>query len=64
MLGSFQQAFKVGDLKRKLLFTLFMLLVFRFGAHIPVPGINPRQWRNIEANYLGFFFDINFFGGI
>lgn len=40
MLNSFQQALKIGDLRTKLLFTLLMLLVFRIGAHIPIPGIN------------------------
>ncbi|MGI6413633.1 MAG: preprotein translocase subunit SecY [Syntrophomonadaceae bacterium] len=58
MLGSFQQAFKVGDLKRKLLFTLFMLLVFRFGAHIPVPGITPEAVEELLRGQLFGFFDI------
>jgi preprotein translocase subunit SecY len=40
MLESMQKAFKIGDLRTKLLFTLMMLLVFRLGAHIPVPNIN------------------------
>lgn len=47
MLGSLQQAFKVGDLRQKLLFTLFMILVFRIGAHIPVPGINPEALEQL-----------------
>jgi len=33
-------AFKIPDLRRKLLFTLSMLVAFRFIAHIPVPGAN------------------------
>ncbi len=32
---------KYGDLKKRLLFLLGALLVFRIGAHIPVPGIDP-----------------------
>ena len=32
---------KYGDLKRRLLFLLGALVVFRIGAHIPVPGIDP-----------------------
>ena len=32
---------KMGDLKRRLLFLLGALIVFRIGAHIPVPGIDP-----------------------
>lgn len=58
MLGSFGQAFKVGDLRRKLLFTLMMLLVFRVGAHIPVPGINPEAIAQMLSGQLFGFFDI------
>ena len=33
----------MGDLKRRLLFLLAALIVYRVGAHIPVPGIDPEQ---------------------
>ena len=33
---------KYGDLKRRLFFLLAALVVFRVGAHIPVPGIHPE----------------------
>lgn len=58
MLGSFGQAFKVGDLRRKLLFTLMMIFVFRIGAHIPVPGINPEALQELLKGQLFGFFDI------
>ncbi|HBK52812.1 MAG TPA: preprotein translocase subunit SecY [Syntrophomonas wolfei] len=58
MLDSFQQAFKVGDLRKKLLFTLFMLLVFRLGAHIAVPGVNPGAMEKLLSGQLFGFFDI------
>ncbi|MDD2585969.1 MAG: preprotein translocase subunit SecY [Syntrophomonadaceae bacterium] len=58
MLGSFRQAFKVGDLRQKLLFTLMMLLVFRIGAHVPVPGINPDVIEKFLSGQLFGFFDI------
>lgn len=58
MLNSFQQAIKIGDLRKKLLFTLFMLLVFRIGAHIPVPGINPEALAELLKGQLFGFFDI------
>ena len=32
---------KFGDLKRRLMFLLGALIVYRIGAHIPVPGIDP-----------------------
>lgn len=58
MLSSFQQALKIGDLRTKLLFTLMMLLVFRVGAHIPVPGINPEAIAQLLQGQLFGFFDI------
>lgn len=52
------------DLKRKLLFVLLGLLVYRLGAHIPVPGLNPEklaQLFNSQKNtILGLF---NMFSG-
>ena len=32
--------FKIPELRKKILFTMFILIVYRIGAHIPVPGIN------------------------
>ncbi|MGE5453568.1 MAG: preprotein translocase subunit SecY [Methylocystaceae bacterium] len=58
MLDSINQAWKVGDLRKKLLFTLFMLLVFRIGAHIPVPGINAGALDALMQNQLFGFFDV------
>ena len=40
MLEATVNAFKIPDLRRKILFTLAMLLIFRFVAHVPVPGVN------------------------
>ena len=40
---------RYGDLKRRLLFLLGALVVFRIGAHIPVPGIDP----NVLAKCFG-----------
>ncbi len=40
------KAWKVPDIRRKMVFTLLMLLVFRIGSNIPIPGIN----REILAN--------------
>jgi preprotein translocase subunit SecY len=34
---------KFGDLRRRLVFLLLALVVYRIGAHIPVPGIDPAQ---------------------
>ncbi|MBE3591304.1 MAG: preprotein translocase subunit SecY [Firmicutes bacterium] len=42
MLGAVRHAFKLEDLRRRILFTFAMFLVYRLGVHIPVPGLNPR----------------------
>lgn len=40
MLDTIRNAWKIPDLRRRIIFTLFMLIVFRFGAHIPVPYVS------------------------
>jgi preprotein translocase subunit SecY len=44
---------KFGDLKRRLWFLLGALVVYRIGAHIPVPGIDPLSWRAVQASQQG-----------
>jgi preprotein translocase subunit SecY len=58
MLGSLQQAFKIGDLRTKLLFTLMMLLLFRLGAHIPLPNVDPTAIEKFLSGQLFSFFDV------
>ncbi|MEU9856045.1 preprotein translocase subunit SecY [Streptomyces sp. NPDC047974] len=40
MLTGFARAFKTPDLRKKLLFTLAIIVLYRLGAHIPVPGVS------------------------
>jgi len=40
MLGGLVNAFHAGDLRKRVLFTAFMLALYRLGAHLPVPGVN------------------------
>jgi preprotein translocase subunit SecY len=58
MLGSFQSAWKMGDLRRKVLFTLLMFVVFRVGAHVPIPGINHDVLSEVLAGQFFGFFDV------
>ena len=39
-IDAFVNAFKIGDLRKKLLFTLGVLIIYRMGAHITIPGVN------------------------
>ncbi|HEX5738336.1 MAG TPA: preprotein translocase subunit SecY, partial [Hydrogenophaga sp.] len=38
---------KFGDLRRRLVFLLLALIVYRIGSHIPVPGIDPDQLQQL-----------------
>ncbi len=40
MLGGLINALRIADLRRRVLFTAVMLVAYRFGAHLPVPGVN------------------------
>ena len=52
------------ELRARLLFVLFALLVYRVGTHIPVPGINPDALRDLfEQNQGGILELVNMFGG-
>lgn len=57
-------ASKFADLKRRLWFLLFALIVYRIGAHVPVPGIDPVVLKDLfdsqEGGILGMF---NMFSG-
>ena len=55
---------KFGDLRRRLVFLLLALVVYRIGAHIPVPGVDPAQLQQLfkgqEGGILSLF---NMFSG-
>ena len=57
MLSTLRAALKVEEVRKKIIFTLLMFLVFRIGAHIPVPGIDNSiiQQLTSQAKILGFF---------
>jgi preprotein translocase subunit SecY len=55
---------KLGELKKRLLFVLGALIVFRIGAHIPVPGINPEALAILFEQQRGTIIDMfNMFSG-
>jgi preprotein translocase subunit SecY len=64
MLKAFVNAFKIPDLRKKILFTLFIIAVFRFGSHLPVPIVDISiLQRQVKHNALGFLGFINLFSG-
>ncbi|MSQ23213.1 MAG: preprotein translocase subunit SecY [Chloroflexi bacterium] len=53
MLESIVAAFRISDLRSKLLFTFGMLVIFRFLSHIPVPGVDPVRLADLfNSNQL------------
>ncbi|MFE8703849.1 preprotein translocase subunit SecY [Cytobacillus sp. FJAT-54145] len=52
---------RVGDIRRKIIFTLLMLIVFRIGTFIPVPGVNAELLK--AQDELSVFGVLNTFGG-
>jgi preprotein translocase subunit SecY len=65
VLGTFVNAFRIADLRKKIAFTAAMMAIYRFGAYIPAPGINVGAVKNVQSqfggsNVLGF---LNLFSG-
>src|SRR5580765_3565292 len=62
---AFANVFRIPDLRRRVLFTLALLAVYRLGGHIPTPGINLQRWSDFFSKNQGTifgFFDL-FAGG-
>ena len=58
MLETLRNAFKVKDIRQRIIFTFLMLIVIRIGSQLPVPGVNGdvfRSWFESQAAGLGFF---------
>ena len=41
MIGTISNFFKIKEIRNKILFTLVMLVIFKIGTYIPVPGVDP-----------------------
>lgn len=50
MFETIKNCFKVKEIRKKIWITLLLLLVFRIGCYIPVPGINPSQFSEVIGN--------------
>ena len=59
MLDTFQNIFKIPELKKRVLFALGMLAVYRIGCHIPTPGIDGQSlahfFKQAQGTLLGMF---------
>ncbi|MGN6161179.1 MAG: preprotein translocase subunit SecY [Marmoricola sp.] len=64
MLGAFANAFRTPDLRRKLLFVLFIVVLFRLGSQIPTPGVNVTAIHTCLNGKTGTLYSlINLFSG-
>jgi preprotein translocase subunit SecY len=66
VLTAFGRAFKTPDLRRKILFSLFVIAVYRLGAHVPTPGVSyPLVQECIDGadNSNGLLGLVNLFSG-
>ncbi len=59
MLQSFQSAFRIPELRNRILFTLGILVIFRVGTYVTIPGIDPRAldeyFSSAATGVLGFY---------
>ncbi|MFE5188571.1 preprotein translocase subunit SecY [Streptomyces sp. NPDC056628] len=66
MLTAFARAFKTPDLRKKLLFTLGIIVIYRVGTHIPIPGVDYRAVQvciDQASTNQGIFGLVNMFSG-
>ena len=63
MLKTVAQAWKVAEIRSKMIFTLLMLVVFRIGSNIPVPNINRSVLAELLAGETGLFDLFDLFSG-
>lgn len=56
MFTTFRNAWKVPELRKKLLYTLLIILIFRIGCHVPVPFMNPAAVSEMfgDGNFLSY----------
>ena len=62
MLQTFKNAWKVQELRKKILFTLMIILLYRIGAVLFVPFVDVSQVDSISSHYSGNIFQFVSFG--
>jgi preprotein translocase subunit SecY len=59
MLETFENIFKIPELRKRILFTLALLVVYRVGGHVPTPGIDPQvlgeYFKTIRGSLFGLY---------
>ena len=63
MIQTFVQAWKIPEMRKKMLYTIVMLIIFRIGSNIPVPYINREILTSMFATNTGLFGLFDLFSG-
>ena len=60
MFETLRNAFKIPDLRKKMIFTIVMLIIYRIGIKVPVPGIDAAAFTSLLDRFgqLGSYLDI------
>lgn len=56
MFSTYINAFRVKDIRKKMLYTLLLLVVYRLGCQIPIPGVNVAAWQSAISGMALFDF--------
>ncbi len=63
MIEAIRNAFRIPDLRKKILFTLAIIALYRVGAHIPVPGVDPAAVKGLVTGAGSALGLLNLFAG-
>lgn len=63
MVASIRNAWKIPDLRKKILMTILLLLIFRLGTHIPVPGLSASALADLGQGGSSLFGFLNIISG-
>ena len=58
MIGAIENIAKIPELKRRVIFSLLMLFVYRVGVHVPTPGINGQALKDFFSQYQQTLFGV------
>ena len=58
MIGKIQSIFKIPELRRRVLFTLGLLIVYRVGGHVPTPGVDTAALQYFFKQNAGTLFGL------
>lgn len=53
LIETIKNIFKIEELRKRILFTLSLLLVYRFGSFVVIPGINPAALNDLQSQVDG-----------